>query len=81
VQPDHREERRNEKEEQMPSGVTFAESGLIRAYQSVDDEPDRASIIRQYAGINNLSLGRAEDELGVWVHLLARQRSEPHFAD
>jgi len=47
--------------------VTFAEIELIRAYRSA---AERTPIIRSYAKITHLSLGRAEDALDLWVHLL-----------
>jgi hypothetical protein len=50
--------------------VTLAEIELIRAYRSV---ADRTPIIRRYAEITHLSLGRAEDALDLWVHLLEPQ--------
>jgi hypothetical protein len=58
----------------MPSGVTVAEVGLIRAYRSVAHALERATIIRRYAEITHLSLGRAEDALDLWVHLLETAR-------
>ena len=54
----------------MPSGVTPVEAGLIHAYQCADDAPERATIIRRYAEITHLSMGRAEDALDLWAHLL-----------
>jgi hypothetical protein len=47
--------------------ITFAEIELIRLYRSA---AERTPIIRRYAEINRLSLGRAEDALDLWVHLL-----------
>jgi hypothetical protein len=58
----------------MPSVVTVAEVGLIHAYRSVAHGPERVTIIRRYAEINHLSLGRAEDALALWVHLLETAR-------
>jgi hypothetical protein len=58
----------------MPSGVTVAEIGLIHAYRSVAHAPERAAIIRRYAEITRLSLGRAEDALDLWIHLLDTAR-------
>jgi len=54
----------------MLSEITFAEIELIRVYRSA---AERAPIIRRYAEINHLSLGRAEDALDRWVHLLELQ--------
>jgi hypothetical protein len=54
----------------MPSGVTPVETGLIHAYRQACDTPERATIIRRYAEINHLSMGRAEDALDLWAHLL-----------
>ena len=58
----------------MPSGVTVAEVGLIHAYRSAAHAPERATIIRRYAEITHLSLGRAEDALDLWIHLLETVR-------
>jgi hypothetical protein len=58
----------------MPSGVTVAEVGLIHAYQSVAHAREKAAIIRRYAEITHLSLGRAEDALDLWVYLLETAR-------
>jgi len=52
----------------MTSPVTFAEARLISAYRV---STDRSAIIRSYADMNHLSLGRAEDALDLWVHILA----------
>jgi hypothetical protein len=62
------------KEDEMPTGVSLAEAGLIHAYRSAADESKRAAIIRRYAEINRFSVGRAEDELDLWVHMLAQQQ-------
>jgi hypothetical protein len=47
--------------------ITVTEIELIRAYRSA---AERTPIIRRYAEITHLSLGRAEDALDLWVHLL-----------
>jgi hypothetical protein len=62
--------RRAELEAKMPSGVTPVESGLIHAYQCARDAPERGTIIHRYAKITHLSMGRAEDALDLWAHLL-----------
>jgi hypothetical protein len=53
----------------MTSPVTFAEAKLINAYRAA--ATDRSAIIRSYADMNHLSLGRAEDALDLWAHILA----------
>jgi hypothetical protein len=58
----------------MPSRISFAELGLIQAYRSTTGLADRRPIIRSYAEITHLSVGRAEDALDLWVHLLAQHR-------
>jgi hypothetical protein len=54
----------------MPAGVTPVEAGLIDAYRCARDASGRATIIRRYAEITRLSMGRAEDALDLWAHLL-----------
>jgi hypothetical protein len=54
----------------MPSGLTPVEAGLIRDYRCARDVPERATIVRRYAEISHFSIGRAEDALDLWVHLL-----------
>lgn len=54
----------------MLLGMTFAEMELIRAYRSA---AERTPIIRRYAEVTHPSLGRAEDALDLWVHLLEPQ--------
>jgi hypothetical protein len=54
----------------MPSRISFAELGLIQAYRSTTAIAARSPIIRRYADITHLSVGRAEDALDLWVHLL-----------
>lgn len=51
----------------MLLGLTVSEIELIRDYRCA---PDRAPLIRRYAELTHLSLGRAEDALDLWVHLL-----------
>jgi len=51
----------------MLLGLTTSELELIRAYRCA---ADRDPLIRRYAMLNHLSLGRAEDALDLWVHLL-----------
>lgn len=58
----------------MPSRVSFAELGLIQAYGSTTRMAERRPIICRYAEITRLSVGRAEDALDLWVHLLAQHR-------
>lgn len=61
----------------MPSGVTLDEARLIHAYRSAADAPERATIIRRYGEITHLSMGRAEDALDLWAHLLNIAREVP----
>jgi hypothetical protein len=53
----------------MTSPMTFAEASLINAYRNTST--DRSAIIRSYADMNRLSLGRAEDALDLWAHILS----------
>jgi hypothetical protein len=53
--------------------MTLAEMRLVDAYRSVA-AVERASIIRLYADMTHLSLGRAEDALDLWAHMLSRER-------
>ncbi|HUA19461.1 MAG TPA: hypothetical protein VMB25_12010 [Bryobacteraceae bacterium] len=48
-------------------GLTISEIELIRDYRCA---ADRSPLIRRYAELAHLSLGRAEDALDLWVHLL-----------
>lgn len=54
----------------MPSGVTPVEARLIHAYRCARDVPERGTIIRRYAEITHLSMGRAEDALDLWAYML-----------
>jgi hypothetical protein len=51
--------------------LTFAEASLINAYGSTSIATDRQAIIRRYADMTRLSMGRAEDALDLWVHILS----------
>jgi hypothetical protein len=62
------------REDKMPAEVSIAEAGLIHAYRAAADESTRAAVIRRYAQLNHFSLGRAEDELDLWVHMLSSQQ-------
>lgn len=55
----------------MAGILTFAEAKLISAYRVASIAADRLAIIRRYAEMTHLSLGRAEDALDLWVHILA----------
>lgn len=57
----------------MPAAMTLAEMKLVDAYRSVA-VAERAPIIRRYADMTHLSLGRAEDALDLWAHMLSRSR-------
>lgn len=50
--------------------LTPMEANLIHSYRSVAIL-DRAAVVRKYAQITHLSLGRAEDALDLWVYMLA----------
>jgi hypothetical protein len=52
--------------------MTQAEVELIYNYRFA---AERTPIIRQYAEITRLSLGRAEDALDLWSHLLEQHRT------
>jgi hypothetical protein len=54
----------------MSDIITAAEANLIQSYRSVST-PDRSAIVRRYAQMTHLSLGRAEDALDLWVYMLA----------
>ncbi len=54
----------------MASPVTLAEARLIDAYRNASIGMERSAIIRSYADLNRLSLGRAEDALDLWAHIL-----------
>jgi hypothetical protein len=54
----------------MPDILTAAEATLVHNYRSVPI-PDRTAIVRKYAQVTHLSLGRAEDALDLWVYMLA----------
>jgi hypothetical protein len=52
--------------------LTLAEVSLIYDYRSVAGVK-RAEVVRRYAQMMNLSPGRAEDALDLWVHILGSQ--------
>ena len=53
--------------------LTFAEEKLISAYRAKPAAAERSEIIRKYADMKRLSLGRAEDALDLWAHMLTNQ--------
>ena len=53
--------------------LTFAEENLIKAYRAKPAGAERSEIIRKYADMKRLSLGRAEDALDLWTHMLTNQ--------
>jgi hypothetical protein len=55
----------------MAGILTFAEAKLISAYRVASIAGDRLAIIRRYSEMTHLSLGRAEDALDLWAHILA----------
>jgi hypothetical protein len=57
----------------MMSEMTQTEVELICNYRS---SSEREPIIRQYAELTRLSLGRAEDALDLWSHLLEQHRTQ-----
>ena len=58
----------------MALTMTPGEVELICDYRSAAESDQRAIIIRRYAEMTHLSLGRAEDALDLWSHLLERHR-------
>ena len=48
------------------------EGELIREYWSQPSPQRRSVVIRDYARLMNMPVGRAEDTLDLWVHLLTR---------
>jgi hypothetical protein len=54
----------------MSNILTATEADLIHSYRSVAI-PDRVAVVRKYAQVTHLSLGRAEDALDLWVYMLA----------
>lgn len=55
--------------------ITLSEIELVRAYQSTPEALKKAAIIRRYADLLKLSLGRAEDQLDLWAYMLGRSRT------
>jgi len=53
----------------MLNVLTATEADLIHSYRSVSI-PDRGAIVRKYAQVTHVSLGRAEDALDLWVYML-----------
>ena len=54
--------------------MSFAEASLICAYRTAAKAADKIGIIRRYAEMTRLSLGRAEDALDLFAHMLERRR-------
>ena len=52
--------------------LTSTETELVMAYRCSSSASDRTSIIRRYADLAHLSMGRAEDALDLWAYMLAR---------
>ena len=59
----------------MSTHITATEVELVRAYQSTSEATKKASIIRRYADLLKLSLGRAEDQLDLCAYMLGRSRT------
>jgi hypothetical protein len=53
----------------MTNILTATEANLIHEYRSVSI-PDRVAVVRKYAQVTHVSLGRAEDALDLWVYML-----------
>src|SRR5260370_3045185 len=51
--------------------ISHEEEKLIREYRSKSDSRDRCTVIQNYARLMHVSKGQAEDDLDLWVHLLA----------
>ena len=60
----------------MLLGLSISEIELIRDYRCA---AERAPLIRRYAELTHLSLGRAEDALDLWVHLLEPPAERPRL--
>ena len=56
----------------MANPVTLTEVRMIDAYRHAFVGAERSEIIHRYADINGLSLGRAEDALDLWAHMLEK---------
>src|SRR5579872_3054648 len=54
--------------------ISHEEEKLIREYLNKSDSRDRCAVIQDYARLMHISEGRAEDDLDLWVHLLATAR-------
>lgn len=53
--------------------MSFAEASLICAYRTAAKAAEKTSIIRRYAELTRLSLGRAEDALDLFSDVLTRR--------
>jgi len=52
--------------------LTSTETTLVIAYRASSSAAERGSIIRRYAELARLSMGRAEDALDLWAYMLGR---------
>ena len=59
--------------------LTAAEENLINAYRVTPAAADRSAIIRSYAALKRLSLGRAEDALDLWTYMFANHVARPRL--
>lgn len=50
--------------------LTSFEINLVAAYRSSSSLPERISIVRRYAELTRLSMGRAEDALDLLAYML-----------
>ena len=53
--------------------LTSIETKLVIAYRASSNAGERGSIIRRYAEMARLSVGKAEDALDLWVYMLGKQ--------
>ena len=55
--------------------LTSIETTLVVAYRASSNAAERGSLIRRYAEMSRLSVGRAEDALDLWAYMLSKQGS------
>jgi hypothetical protein len=52
--------------------LTSIETTLVIAYRASSNAAERGSIIRRYAELVRLSVGKAEDALDLWAYMLGK---------
>jgi hypothetical protein len=50
--------------------LTSIETTLVIAYRASSNAAERGSLIRRYAELSRLSVGKAEDALDMWAYML-----------